>query len=46
MEETKQKVPRFRIENIDGDYVPELESESSLIDMPGYIVWREGGGVS
>lgn len=42
VEETKQKVPRFRIENIDGDYVPELESESSLIDMPGYIVWRAG----
>lgn len=43
MEETKQKVTRFRIYDLDGvDYVPELASESSLIDMPGCIVWRAG----
>lgn len=43
VEETKQKVTRFRIYDLDGvDYVPELESESSLIDMPGCIVWRAG----
>ena len=43
VEETKQRVTRFRIYDLDGvDYVPELESESSLIDMPGYIVWRAG----
>lgn len=43
VEETKQKVTRFRIYDLDGvDYVPELASESSLIDMPGCIVWRAG----
>lgn len=42
VEETEQKVPHYRIDNMYGDYVPELERESSLIDMPGYIVWRAG----
>lgn len=43
IEETKQRVTRFRIYDLDGaDYVPELASESSLIDMPGCIVWRAG----
>lgn len=43
MKETKHKVIRFRIYDLDGvDYVPELASESSLIDMPGCIVWRAG----
>ena len=43
VEETKQRVTRFRIYDLDGiDYVPELASESSLIDMPGCIVWRAG----
>lgn len=43
VEETKQRVTSFRIYDLDGvDYVPELESESSLIDMPGCIVWRAG----
>ena len=42
VEETKQNVRRRRIYDSDGNYMPELDSESSLIDMPGCIVWKAG----
>lgn len=43
VEETKQYVRRRRrIYDYDGNHLPELTGESSLIDMPGCIVWKAG----
>lgn len=42
VEETKHQVRRKRLYDYDGNHLPELTGEKSLIDMPGYIVWRAG----